>query len=290
MEQNMETNINNKLPNISLGKLHPSIIALDLDDTLLKDNLTISDFTVNILQQAVAKGIFVVLCSGRPASAILPFVRRLDIAGQKTGRFVIAQTGASILDLHKRQEIFSCLTEGNILQQVFHQARNMKLSAEVYCDSTIYVPYENSWTDRDKKLTNLNLEVISDYDTFLEKGFPKIVIPGAPEDIQQLQAVLETTVGDICDIVTSKSSLLEIQTKESSKGEALKWLCKHLGYRIDDLMVFGDSMNDKSMIETAPLSVAMINGNETIKKLAHYITEFSNDDDGVARFIERFVL
>ena len=74
MEQTL--NLNNKYPDISKGKLKPSLIALDLDDTLLKDDLSISDFTVSILQKAADSGIFVTICSGRPASAILPFVRQ----------------------------------------------------------------------------------------------------------------------------------------------------------------------------------------------------------------------
>lgn len=282
-------NFNNKLPDLTQGKLKPSLIALDLDDTLLKDDLTISSYTVSILQKAVEKGIYVLICSGRPASACLPYVRRLDIAGNPKGRFLIAQTGASILDLHTRQEIFSCLTDGNILKHVYREAKSMGLSCEVYKESTIFVPYEDFWTERDKNLTNLNMEVVADYEAFLEKGFPKIVIPGNPEDIQRLQSDLMTKLGDVCAIVTSKPSLLEIQTKESGKGESLLWLCDYLKLDHNNIMAFGDSMNDETMIQTAGLSVAMVNGKDDIKKQARYVTEFTNDGDGVARFIEKFV-
>ena len=285
--------LNKKQPDVSTlagGKLTPNLIALDLDDTLLKDDLSISDFTVSTLQKAADKGIFVVICSGRPYSAIVPTVRRLEIAGKAAGRYVIAQTGASIMDLHSRQEIFSCLTDGNILKHVFHEARSMGLSSEVYCDNTIFVPYEDFWTERDKNLTNLNLQVVEDYDSFLEKGFPKIVVPGNPEDISRLQDVLKDKLGDVCAIVTSKPSLLEIQTKESGKGESLLWLCDYLKIPHNNLMAFGDSMNDETMIKTAPLSVAMVNGKTEIKELARYVTEYTNDQDGVARFIEKYVL
>ena len=280
----------NKLPDLSKGKITPCLIALDLDDTLLKDDLSISDYTVDILTKAADKGIFIVICSGRPYSAILPAVRRLNIAGKPTGRFVIAQTGTSILDLHKRDEIFSCLTEGAILKQVFHEARNAGMSCEVYNDNTIFVPYEDFWTERDKNLTSLNMEVVEDYDNFLEKGFPKIVVPGNPEDISRLQDVLIKKMGHLCAIVTSKASLLEIQTKESGKGESLLWLCNYLGIDSKNLMAFGDSFNDETMIQTAPLSVAMINGCDEIKEQATFVTEFTNNEDGVAKFIEKFVL
>lgn len=280
----------NKSPDLSKGKLKPVLIALDLDDTLLKDDLSISDYTVDIINKAADSGIYIVICSGRPYSAILPTVRRLNIAGKLTGRFVIAQTGTSILDLHTRTEIFSCLTDGEKLKQVFHEARSMGLSCEVYNDNTIFVPYEDFWTDRDKNLTGLNMEVVEDYEPFLEKGFPKIVVPGNPEDIRRLQDTLVEKMGHSCAIVTSKDSLLEIQTKESGKGESLLWLCNYLKIDSQYLMAFGDSFNDETMIQTAPLSVAMINGCDAIKDQATFVTEKTNNEDGVAHFIEKYVL
>ena len=55
-------------------------------------------------------------------------------------------------------------------------------------------------------------------------------------------------------------------------------------------MSFGDSMNDESMIRLAGLSVAMVNGLDSIKDMAHYVTEFTNNQDGLARFVEKYVL
>ena len=73
---------NNKFP---AGKLPVKIMAIDLDDTLLREDLTISDYTIQTLQKATAAGIYVTLCSGRTDNAILPFVRQLEIAGLEQG-------------------------------------------------------------------------------------------------------------------------------------------------------------------------------------------------------------
>lgn len=278
-----------KLTDLSLEKKSPVIIALDLDDTLLKSDLSISDYTVSTLQFAAEHGIYIVLCSGRTDNAILPYVRRLDIAGKQTGRYIIAQNGTSISDLHKRCEIYSRLTDSDTLIKVYHEARKMNLSAEVYDASTIYVPYENSWTDRDKSLTNLKMQVVTNYEDFLQKKFPKIVIPGDPADIQKLLQRMKTIMGDSCVIVTSKPFYLEVQSRDSGKGEALLWLAEYLGLDNNRVMAFGDSMNDESMIQKAPLSVAMKNGIPLIKEQARFITEYTNEEDGVARFLNKFV-
>ena len=65
-----------------MKKLPVNLIALDLDDTLLNDDRQITDLNVKALRECVQKGIYVVLCSGRAEDAILPFVRRLEIAGK----------------------------------------------------------------------------------------------------------------------------------------------------------------------------------------------------------------
>ena len=90
-----------------MEKLDVKLIALDLDDTLLNDDRQITDLTVRALQECAQKGIYIVLCSGRAENAILPFVRRLQIAGLQTGRYLIAINGCSVFDLHKRQNIFA---------------------------------------------------------------------------------------------------------------------------------------------------------------------------------------
>ena len=73
-------------------KLPVKLIALDLDDTLLNDSREISDENVHVLRRAASLGIYVVLCSGRAEDAILPFVRRLDLAGTQAGRIRIKKS------------------------------------------------------------------------------------------------------------------------------------------------------------------------------------------------------
>ena len=74
------------------------------------------------------------------------------------------------------------------------------------------------------------------------------------------------------------------------KGEALQWLCSRLAIPMTEAMSFGDSMNDESMIRLAGMSVAMVNGLDSIKDMARYVTELSNNQDGLARFVDDFVL
>ena len=74
------------------------------------------------------------------------------------------------------------------------------------------------------------------------------------------------------------------------KGQAVLWLADYLGIPREQTMAFGDSMNDESMIVQCGYGVAMCNGLEYIKHKADFVTRKSNDEDGIADFLESFVL
>ncbi len=276
-----------KLPD---SKQIVQIVALDLDDTLLKHDLTISDYTVSILQKLSEKGIYIMLCSGRIDDAMLPYVRQMDIAGSEYGRYMITQNGTNILDLHLRLSIYSHQLEYEIAMHVYNALQSYGLTAHVYDSSTIFTCKHTEWGDMDAKLSGLNKELVEDYPELLKHGFPKIVIPGEPEVLKELEAKLKSEIGEECVIFTSKPFFLEVLPKNAGKGEALVWLANELNVPIENVMAFGDSMNDETMMQLMGKSVAMINGLDYIKDIAVFNTEYSNDDDGVARFLEKFVL
>ena len=153
-----------------MPKLDVKLIALDLDDTLLNDNREITDLTVEALRQCARQGIYVVLCSGRAEDAILPFVRRLEIAGLEAGRFLIAINGCSIFDLHKRQQIFCRKVDADVLLRTNQIAEERGLRSEVYTPDTIYYREETKWTKMDVELCGLKGAVVADYDEFLKQG------------------------------------------------------------------------------------------------------------------------
>ena len=266
------------------------VVEFRLDDTLLREDLTISPYTVQTLQKATAAGIYVTLCSGRTDNAILPFVRQLEIVGLEQGRFIIAQNGAVIYDLHLRRETLYRTVEPEILLEANAIASGLGLFPEVYNPTTIFTAQDNKWTQIDVGLTGLHMEVVPDFPALLRQGHPKMVIPGEPEVLLRLQDELRERIGSRCVIFISKPYFLEIMPYNCGKGEALQWLCSRLAIPMAEAMAFGDSMNDESMIRLAGMSVAMVNGLDSIKDMARYVTELSNNQDGLARFVDDFVL
>lgn len=275
------------------GKLHVNLIALDLDDTLLNDERKISDRNVEVLKRCAQRGIYVVLCSGRAEDGIKPFVSRLNIAALESGKYVIAINGCSIFDMHKRIQIYKKTVSGEVLLEAHKIAAEEGFETEVYSDGKVFYSKETDWTLRDVRMCGLNGEEAPDFEKFLlenQNSFFKMLIPGEPEKIQELQKKLKASLGEKAVIFTSKPYFLEILPPDCGKGEAIEWLSSFIGIDHSTTLAFGDSMNDESMIEKCGYGVAMVNGNEHIKNIADFVTEKTNNDDGVADFIEKYIL
>lgn len=271
-------------------KLDVKLIALDLDDTLLTENLAITPRTVEVLRKVAMRGINVVLASGRLENAMLPYVRTLSIAGLKQGRFLICLNGSSVYDLHLRQKIYSRSVPAEILRFVYREASARGFPVQVYKAGEILASFSNEWAERDKYLSNLKLRVVDDYENLLSTDFAKMVIAFEPEKLKPFEKFLKDSLSGRAEILTSKPYFLEVLPVNSGKGHALEWLCGELKIPQSQTMTFGDSFNDLSMIEYSAHGVAMCNAQPEILEKADYITRFDNNHDGIANFLEEFVL
>lgn len=110
------------------------------------------------------------------------------------------------------------------------------------------------------------------------------------EDRGKLQN-LRNRLSEIKDInvCSSWSNNIEVVDKEVSKGNSLRYLCEKLDIQEKQVIAIGDNENDLSMLNYAGLSVAMGNGEEIVKSSADIVTS-SNDEDGVAKVIEKYIL
>ena len=95
-------------------------------------------------------------------------------------------------------------------------------------------------------------------------------------------------LGDV-EVTGSLSMNIEVNAGGVHKGLALGWLAKRLGIEREEVMAFGDGLNDVGMIREAGCGVAMANAVPSVLEAADMVT-MSNDEDGVARAVEKYVL
>ena len=138
-------------------------------------------------------------------------------------------------------------------------------------------------------LGDLSLDPAANQDAQRRAWDDTILLDDEPDELDEYQKLLTKRYDGLLEIYKSAPYFLELMPFGVSKGSMLPLLLEKLGVKREELIAFGDHYNDMTMIGYAGMGVAMANGEEEIKKIADYVCE-SNDEDGIAKTLERFVL
>jgi Cof subfamily protein (haloacid dehalogenase superfamily) len=271
-----------------MGMTPIRLLALDLDDTLLRSDLSISYRTRNIIKRAESAGVAVVLASGRSPAAIERFSRLLGM--NKSPGYLICNNGTVILESHTGELVCETRIKAESALSAYDLAAAEGFPVQIYENDIIYVSRSNEFADADEKLTGLRQVVVENFRAMVAGGVYKLIIPGDPMLLAPLESLVKTYLGKEVTLFTSKPYFLEILPAQTDKGTALAFVAERMGIPREEVLAIGDSMNDEAMITWAGTGVAMVNGDKRIKSAADFVTEKSNDDDGVAEVIERYIL
>ena len=268
----------------------PSIqlLAVDLDDTLLTEELTISEANRNALLKAEEMGIRVLLATGRVPESMNKFTAELGMT-EREG-YIIAGNGTLLIRSDTGEEVFRKTLPINDAIHAFRYLDLHDIPVMVYHGETISASRENRWIDEDCRLSGLRKVIIEDYETFLKENPQlKILIPGEPEEIARLEVVLKKQLGHMFHIIISKPFFLELLPVDADKGKALEYLADNLNIPASRVMSIGDSMNDLGMIEYAGTGVAVGNAIPRIKEAADYVLDKTHNEDAVAEAARLFI-
>ena len=260
------------------------LIAIDLDGTLLADDLTVSPATVKAIQQAVEMGTVVTIATGRMFSSAQQFAKQLGINVP-----LITYQGALIMDVGEKETIYARPITPDIARKLVEISTEKNLHLQVYQDDILYGAVENEKLIDYAAGVKVPYTVEPDLLKLAEKGFTKALFIENPETIDGLQEELKALFGNRAHIAKSKPHFLEVTHPEANKGLALLHLAETLGIKKSEIIGIGDNHNDKELIETAGLGVAMGNAVQEMKDIADYVS-LTNNEDGVKHVIEKFVL
>ncbi|WP_125770809.1 Cof-type HAD-IIB family hydrolase [Companilactobacillus furfuricola] len=266
------------------------LIAIDLDDTLLNTQKTISQQNENIIKQALKQNIKIVLCSGRTHNAVKNYAQRLGITGDD--QYLITNGGAIIETanqkiLHEQalsnqfyRNFVDFVHENHLHYNVVDDKSNTYTSSETWFDKyTIAQAFENDsglFIRESDQLPN-DFKIL------------KAIINGNKDELDQISDLVHQTYDENYFVVRTGEGFLEVFPKNVNKGAALKQLTSQLGIALSDTIAIGDRDNDIPMLKIAGKGIAMENGQPGVKKVADYITQ-DNNHDGVGLAIQKFAL
>jgi Cof subfamily protein (haloacid dehalogenase superfamily) len=258
------------------------LIALDLDGTILHEDMTISPRVRRALAAAMAQGIRVTLASGRGYASMRRWAHDLAITTP-----VISYQGATITAVDSERVLYARTFPVALVPELRDFARARDLSLTLYEDDRIYVENKREPDAFYDKWFGLPVCVVPDLAAAVTHAPSKFLIIGAGPDLDALRPEVEQHFGARMQIMRSYTYFLEGMPLGVDKGSALAWLAAYLGVRQDETLALGDSGNDTAMVAWAGTGVAMGNATDEVKRVAQYVAP-SIHADGAAEAIERF--
>ena len=260
------------------------LIAIDLDDTLLDDNLEISPRNRQALSSVVKRGVMVTVATGRMFRSALPYALELGIEVP-----IITYQGAFVKNARSGEVVVNRPVPLELARQVLEEGYRAGIPMNVYINDALYVDSITAETEGYAKMAGVDMAAVGNLIDFLQEEPTKILYMADPSRLDRLKGPKQDRFGEYLYITKSKPNYLEFLHPKATKKHALEELAARFGVVQAETMAFGDSYNDLEMIEYAGLGVAMGNAPDDIKKKAGYVT-VTNNEDGVAAVIEKFVL
>lgn len=266
------------------------LLALDLDGTLFNAEKTISDANKLAIQKASAKGVKIVITTGRPLAAIGNVLEELGLTSDDdycitfNGGLVQRCTG-QILDK-------SSLSYEEVAT-VHQHLENLALPTDILSEGKVYSIPSKDGRHSQYHLANPLLQFIeinSLEDLPKNIVYNKIVTVTDVDFLDQQLSLLPPSTFEAFESFKSRDIIFEVMPKGVHKAFGLQLLCSHLKIEAKEVMAMGDEANDFTMLEWAGLGVAMANAVAEAKQIADAVTSQTNDQSGVAEAIEKYIL
>lgn len=285
------------------------LVAIDLDGTMLNQYGEVTLNTKNAIQNAIEKGVEVIIASGRPIDSIKTIAKEIG-----SNHYFIAGNGALIYDIQKDEIIYDKFLPKQKVLEIIKICEENSISYNVYTEGAIlanslkynilYYQKENLKKEESKQTKISMIEDIYEYvKNKKENRYLKMTICDDNKTVFQsiirklrkidgievldVSHMARKTIKQGTEEITVEYYYTEITMKNVDKWEAIQHLISQLNIKKEEVMAIGDNVNDKKMIEQAGMGVVMAGSTPEVTKIADYITA-SNCQDGVAKALEKF--
>lgn len=264
------------------------LIAVDVDGTLVNSKGEITERTRDALISATKVGHEVMIVSGRATYALRHQAEAL--AFDKFGGILSSFNGGELFDFKEKRVLASHKMDYNLAKEILEFSKNLDLELMIFDGNKILTDRPDGYyVKRESEIIDMDIKPVKDLRDGLDFAPNKFLFAQDPDKIDKPTQKLMKKFGHVTEQVKSMKFYYEVMPLGLSKGSSIIEACKIFGIDIKDTIVFGDQMNDMSMFEVAGTGVAMANAVDPIKDVADYVTK-SNDEDGIAYYLENFIL
>lgn len=265
------------------------LIAIDMDGTLLLPDHTISPAVKNAIAAARARGVNVVLTTGRPYAGVHNYLKELHM--EQPGDYCITYNGALVQKAADGSTVAQTALSYDDYRFWKNSLAKSVLISTPLDRTTLYTANRDIsyYTVHESFVATIPLVFCEAEKMDPNTQFLKVMMIDEPAILDCAIARIPQEVKEKYTVLKSAPYFLEILDKRVNKGTGVKSLADVLGIKPEEIMAIGDQENDIAMIEYAGVGVAMDNAIPSVKEVANFVTK-SNLEDGVAFAIEKYVL
>jgi Cof subfamily protein (haloacid dehalogenase superfamily) len=274
------------ISNNAISKREIKLIATDLDGTLLNPDHSISDENKDALLRCIAKGIHVVVATGRPISAIPTHIREIEGI-----EYLISSNGAKVHENATERQLYAKYLSEKAIKSVWDIFVNPAVMKEVFWNGIPYIdtacynePTRFGVPERAKAYIHNTRKPTADLLAFTMEHIDEIEninFNYANEDVKRWLYGKLSKNTDLYELTASLAFNFEIGGIGVTKADAVDCLRRKLNLKQSEIMCFGDNRNDMGMIEYAGIGVAMDDAVPEVKRVADVVT-LSASESGVA--------
>jgi Cof subfamily protein (haloacid dehalogenase superfamily) len=259
-----------------------SLVISDIDGTLITSNHEVTDATESAAAKLYERGIALSLASSRPPRSIIPLADALKLSGP------FAAFNGALVVKREGEVLARSVLSAPIIARVKAIADGFGLAVWLYDEQDWWVPWRDAFVDREEHTSGFSVR-LEGYADRITRDANKLTVVGKPELVAQAEQRILSELATEVSASRSKPRFLDVTAYGIHKGTVVVRLAKLLNIPTDRVAVIGDGPNDIEMFKQAGLSIAMGQAVDEVREAATYVSA-SNDDEGWANGIEKFVL
>ena len=264
------------------------MLVLDIDGTLTNTKKEITPKTLSAMLAGQEAGHVVFVASGRPTPGIDAVAKTLEL--NRYGGYVLSFNGARITNYATGEVVYQRMVDPSLLGELYAYSLENDLGMMTYDETSIITGTRiDSYMELEAKINGIQIHRVENFTEYVDFPVNKCLLTKEAELAQKHVRILQNRYEECASIYRSEPFFIEIMAKGIDKAASLEQLRQLLHIERENIIACGDGFNDLSMIRYAGMGVAMANAQPEVKKEADYIT-LSNDEDGVAKVVERFIL
>ena len=264
------------------------LLVLDIDGTLTNSQKEITKETKRAIKQIQERGHKVMLASGRPTPGMRRFEKELEL--EKYGGYLLSFNGGRIINCRTGEVVFQKMFPSILLPQAYRFAKDNKCGLITYLgDRIISAGPSDQYIELESRINGMPVVPVNDFLGFVDFEVNKLLMTAEPERAEKYVEILNQKYGDMISVYRSEPFFIEWMPKGIDKATSIDRMLSTVGLTRENTICCGDGYNDLTMIEYAGVGVAMANAQEKVKETADYITA-SNDEDGIVKVIDEFIL